>query len=125
MDLHSILSGIWTLILVVLFFVVAMIVIMVPAARYVFGFFVLLGLVIAFVSSFLSNRQENKLRDEFQKLQLMHGYNAREHCPHRMVTFSQTGVASVLTFTHKGCKICGKNLGPAKLKESIFGNRWV
>jgi hypothetical protein len=40
------------------------------------------------------------------------------------VQFGQTGTPGVATATTKWCRVCGGNLGPAKLKESPFGNRW-
>ena len=49
---------------------------------------------------------------------------ARKKCAHSFVQFGQTGVPGVATATTKWCRVCGASLGPAKLKESIFGNRW-
>ena len=50
---------------------------------------------------------------------------ARELCAHRYVTFGQTGVPGVVTMTSKWCRVCGSHLGPAKLKDSLFGGTWV
>jgi hypothetical protein len=49
---------------------------------------------------------------------------ARKNCAHAFVQFGQTGVPGVAAATTKWCRVCGALLGPAKLKESIFGNRW-
>jgi hypothetical protein len=96
--------------------------------------YVIGGLVVFFggasiVGHVVSNMEWKKLKAaENEYLEIAKNYgsvNAREHCPHRIVEFSQTGIVGVVTLTTKWCKICGKNLGPAKLKESIFGNRWT
>ena len=58
-------------------------------------------------------------------IRAVHTYDAREHCPHRLFTLSQTGVPGVITVTNKWCRVCGKDLGPARLKKSLFGNQWV
>ena len=50
--------------------------------------------------------------------------SARKKCAHEYVQFGQTGTPGVATATTKWCRVCGGNLGPAKLKESLFGNRW-
>lgn len=50
---------------------------------------------------------------------------ARQKCAHAFVQFGQTGIPGVVTATTKWCRVCGAPLGPAKLKESIFGNRWT
>lgn len=61
---------------------------------------------------------------EYREIQARYGSAAPAHCAHRYFSFSQTGVPGVVTMTRKWCKICKSDLGPATLKESIFGKRW-
>lgn len=91
---------------------------------YVAGFIILL-IVIAKAGARRKERQLQAFRKEYDELLKKYGYaQAREHCQHGAVTFSQTGVPGVVTMTRKWCKLCGKDLGPAHLKESVWGNRW-
>ena len=83
-----------------------------------------LALLIVVPTSYLSARKLERARREFREIQNAHPYDAREHCPHRVHTLGQTGVPGVVTMTTKWCRICGACLGPAKLRESVFGNRW-
>lgn len=81
--------------------------------------------LLIFSAVFLS-LQKNKLeaaRREYDQIRQTYGSDARERCPHKEVQFSQQDLG-VITFTNKWCKVCGKDLGPAKLKKSIFGNSW-
>jgi hypothetical protein len=91
---------------------------------YICGTPFLLGLVAWVIEEALSARRIQKARDQYYELQKVHLYNARDYCPHRFISLSQTD-AGVMTMTDKWCKICGKHLGPAKLKKSIFGNKWI
>jgi hypothetical protein len=95
---------------------------------YIFGFIVVFVIVVAIVNKLRSNRQWKKLKaaeKEYREIVQKYGsINAREHCPHKVVQFGQTGVPGVVTVTTKWCKVCGKNLGSATLKTSIFGNKW-
>lgn len=91
---------------------------------YVAGFLILL-IIIVKAAARRKDRQLQAYRKEYDELEQKYGYiRAREHCPHRAFTFSQTGIPGVVTMTTKWCKICGKDLGPAHLKESVWGNRW-
>jgi hypothetical protein len=91
---------------------------------YIAGFIVLL-IVIVRLNARRKDRQLQAYRNEYGELLKKYGYvQSREHCPHRAVTFSQTGIPGVVTMTTKWCKICGKDLGAAHLKESVWGNRW-
>lgn len=85
---------------------------------------VVLGLVWGIVDSFLVPRKLEAARREYEALYITHGYAAKEMCPHRIVDFTQTGIPDVFVATNKWCKICGKDLGPATLHKSIFGNSW-
>lgn len=89
------------------------------------GVIIGLALLIVVPTSYFSARKLDRARREYREIQNAHGYDAREHCPHRVQTLGQTGVPGVVTMTTKWCRVCGKCLGPARLKESIFGNRWV
>jgi hypothetical protein len=91
---------------------------------YVAGFLILLVIIVK-AGARRKDRQLQAYRKEYDELEQKYGYvRAREHCPHRAFTFSQTGIPGVVTMTTKWCKICGKDLGPAHLKESPWGNRW-
>jgi hypothetical protein len=48
-------------------------------------------------------------------------YASSRQCDHKFFTLGQTGVPGVITLTTKWCKVCGKNLGPAKLVKG----KWV
>ena len=91
---------------------------------YVIGF---IALVIV-ITVIRSNRQSAKLREarrEYEENEYAVGREkARAQCKHAYIQFSQTGVPGVITLTTKWCRVCGADLGPAKLKESIFGNHW-
>jgi hypothetical protein len=96
--------------------------------------YVIGGLVVFFgggsiIGHVVSNIEWKKLKaaeNEYLEISKKYGYvKAPDHCTHRIVEFSQTGIVGVVTMTTKWCKVCRKNLGPAKLKESIFGNRWT
>lgn len=63
-------------------------------------------------------------REEYRTIQIEHPYNSQENCPHRLVSLSQSEVPGIMTMTDKWCKVCGKHLGPAKLRRSIFGDKW-
>jgi hypothetical protein len=95
---------------------------------YIFGFIVVFFIVVAIVDKLRRNRQWKKLKaaeKEYSEIVKKYGsINGREHCPHRVVQFGQTGVPGVVTVTIKWCKVCGKNLGSATLKTSIFGSKW-
>jgi hypothetical protein len=49
---------------------------------------------------------------------------AKSRCAHAFVTFSQSGIPGIVTVTKKWCAVCRSDLGPAKLVEGWFGNRW-
>jgi hypothetical protein len=91
---------------------------------YVFGFIAL----VVVITVIRSNRKSTKLkeaRDEYGKNEYALGKDAaRAQCKHEFIQFGQTGVPGVITLTTKWCLVCRKDLGPAKLKESIFGNHW-
>jgi hypothetical protein len=95
---------------------------------YFIGFIIAFFAVVALVGRIQKNRQWKKLeiaRAEYAEIEKKYGYIAgREHCPHRVVEFGQTGVPGVVTMTTKWCKVCRRNLGAVKLKQSMFGNRW-
>ena len=84
----------------------------------ILAFFIL----VAVGMSFKGHKLESA-RKEYDKLLQTHGYDAREHCLHKVVQFSQQDFG-VVSFTNKWCSVCGKDLGPATLKKSIFGNSW-
>jgi hypothetical protein len=93
------------------------------------GFIIALFIVGAVVGAVVDRILRKKLksaRAEYEQIEKEYGYNAREHCPHRLVEFGQTGVPGVVTMTTKWCKVCGKYLGSAKLKKSIesLGVSW-
>ena len=93
---------------------------------YIVGFAVA---IVAIAAQISRNRDRAKLsaaRAEYEEIQKKyHTADAREYCPHRLVEFGQTGVSGVVTMTTKWCRVCGKYLGPATLKTSIFGNKWT
>jgi len=95
---------------------------------YFVGFVIAFFVVAAVIERLIKNRHLKKLeiaRAEYFEIEKKYGYIAgREHCPHRVVEFGQTGVPGVVTMTTKWCQVCRKKLGAAKLKTSIFGNRW-
>jgi len=78
---------------------------------------------IAIISAIVNRRKLAAAVREFQELYVLHGYSAKNHCPHRMFTVGHTDYV-VLTASDKWCKVCGKHLGAATLKKSIWGNRW-
>ena len=84
-----------------------------------------LAIVIAVMRS---NRKAARLeaaRREYEANEYALGREAaRAQCKHEFIQFGQTGVPGVITLTTKWCLACRANLGPAKLKESIFGNSW-
>lgn len=91
---------------------------------YILGSIILIIIVVMIIGNYLGDRRLQSAREEYYEIQKEHGYNAREHCPHRLFSLSQTD-AGVMTMTDKWCKVCGKHLGPATLKRSIFGNKWM
>ena len=90
----------------------------------------ILGFVVVFFSLVVVvlKHKRKKLGDafkEYDELVEKYGYlKAREYCPHKVIEFGQTGIPGVVTTTTKWCKVCHAYIGPAKLKTSIFGNRW-
>jgi hypothetical protein len=90
---------------------------------YILGSIILFLAAVTIIDKIFRDRRLQTAREEYCEIQKEHGYNAREHCPHRFFPLSQAD-AGVMTMTDKWCKVCGKHLGPAKLKTSIFGNRW-
>jgi hypothetical protein len=90
---------------------------------YILGSIVLFIIVVVIIDKFFRDRRLQTAREEYYEIQKEHGYNAREYCPHRLFSLSQTD-AGVMTMTDKWCKVCGKHLGPATLKRSIFGKKW-
>jgi hypothetical protein len=91
------------------------------------GSIVAVLVVISKTVNWVQDKRIQTARYEYAEIEKQYGSTeGKEHCAHRMVEFSQTGCPGVMTMTLKWCKICGKNLGSAKLKESkIFGNKWV
>ncbi|MEK7449680.1 MAG: hypothetical protein AAB019_09375 [Planctomycetota bacterium] len=89
-----------------------------------------LGFVVVFFSfvAVILKRERKRIEDafkEYDELVKKYGsFKAREHCLHKVIKFEQTGIPGVVTTTTKWCKVCHEYLGPAKLKTSIFGNRW-
>lgn len=91
---------------------------------YVLGF-IALAVVITVIRSNRNAARLNAARREYEKNEYALGKNAaRAQCKHEFIQFGQTGVPGVITLTTKWCRVCRKDLGPAKLKESIFGNHW-
>jgi hypothetical protein len=95
---------------------------------YAFGFIFAFFVVLRIIDGINKKRAWKKLdaaREEFAEIAKEYGtIRGRDHCPHKVVTFGQTGVPGVVTMTTKWCNVCGKHLGSAKLKTSMFGNRW-
>ena len=95
---------------------------------YALGFIIVFFVGLSILDRIIKTRAWNKLevaRKEYVEIEKQYGsIRGRDHCPHKVVSFGQTGVPGVVTMTTKWCKVCGKNLGPAKLKTSMFGNRW-
>ena len=92
---------------------------------YVIGGLILV-LILNKIISDIEYRRLAAARREYGEIEKQYGHiTGREHCPHKVVQFGQTGTAGVITLTTKWCKVCGKNLGPATLKKSFFGNRWT
>lgn len=89
-----------------------------------FGAFLVVSCIWGLIAYFQEQRKLTAAWREYDELVYKHGYDAKEHCPHRVVEFGQTGVAGVITMTTKWCKTCKKHLGSAKLVESFWGNRW-
>jgi hypothetical protein len=86
-------------------------------------------IVTAIVAATARDARERKrlaaARDAYERAEFQLGREAaRKSCAHVFTQFGQTGIPGVVTTTTKWCRVCGANLGPAKLKESIFGNRW-
>ena len=91
---------------------------------YILGF-VVVWVACAALVTIRKEKRRQAARREFNELIDRHGYqHARDLCPHRITTFGQTGIPGAVTCTTKWCAVCGKYLGPAKLKTSIFGNHW-
>lgn len=80
--------------------------------------------IIWYIVIRVSGARLERARAEYRELQKQHGSSAPAYCPHKYISLSQTGVPGVVSMTHKWCRICGKHVGTATLKESIFGNRW-
>lgn len=126
MSLRSVLDALGALVSIILYLIFGGIVIASfynETLRYVLGSIVLFVVVVALFITIYANRRLQLARDEYSEIQKEFGYSAREHCPHRFFSLSQTDYG-VVTATDKWCKVCGKDLGPAKLKKSIFGNGW-
>jgi hypothetical protein len=126
MSLRYVIHVLGSLVSIILYFIVGGIIIASfysATLRYVLGSIILFVAVVALIGKIYSDRRLQIARDEYSDIQKEYGYNAREHCPHRFLSLSQNDVG-VITMTDKWCKVCGKHLGPAKLKRSIFGNRW-
>jgi hypothetical protein len=94
---------------------------------------VIIGCIVAFcvllavldrIATRLAWTKLSAARSEYAVIVEKYGASAaRDHCPHRVLEFAQTGVPGVITTTTKWCKVCGKHLGSAQLKTSIFGTR--
>lgn len=82
------------------------------------------GLIWGLIAYIKEQRALSAAWREYCDLQNRYGDEAKEHCPHRVIEFGQTGVAGVVTVTTKWCKTCRKHLGSAKLVESMWGNYW-
>lgn len=81
----------------------------------------LLGLI---VTAIRDRARLNAALREYEELQKVHGLTgAKERCPHRVFKVGHTDYA-VLTASDKWCQACGKHLGAARLKKSIWGNSW-
>lgn len=80
------------------------------------------ALIYTGVSYFIESRKLAAAWKEYDDLLRTHG--SGDLCPHRIFIFGQSGVPGVVVMTNKWCVTCKKDLGPAKLVESIFGNRW-
>jgi len=94
-----------------------------PKWFFIPGSFILLAGGIVLADKIFKDRRLRIARDEYSEIEREHGHGAREHCPHRVFQISQIDYV-VFVATNKWCKVCGKDLGPAKFKKSIFGNRW-
>jgi hypothetical protein len=92
--------------------------------RYILGSVVLVIAAAALISKMYSDLQLRSAQREFHEIERTHGHSARDHCPHRLFTLSQKDLG-VIAITDKWCKVCGKHLGPATLRKSVFGNKWV
>jgi ABC-type multidrug transport system fused ATPase/permease subunit len=124
--LRYILGVLGTLVYIILYFVFGGIVIASfynATLRYVLGSIILFFIVVALIIKTSSDRRLRAARDEYDEIQKKHLYDAQEHCPHRLFALSQKDIG-VIIMTDKWCKVCGKYLGPATLKRSIFGNKW-
>ena len=97
------------------------------AMWYAAGAVLLIAALIA-VSNARDEAERRKVaaaRDAFERERSKIGRQAAlAKCAHAFVEFGQTGIPGVVTMTTKWCRVCGANLGPAKLRESIFGDRW-
>lgn len=92
--------------------------------RYILGSVFVIVALPTLVSHVYNERRLQRARAEYTEIQSRYGYSAREHCPHRFFSLSQKDIG-VIAMTDKWCKICGKQLGPATLRKSVFGNQWV
>lgn len=93
------------------------------ALLYIFGFIFIVFFLIGIATMIWKSNKLQMARKEYDEILKTYGYSAHEHCPHKVFEITQTNMG-VVTFTNKWCKVCGKDLGPAKLKKSIFGNGW-
>ncbi len=95
---------------------------------YILGVSVAVILIAAVYSSRNAAKLATRIatsRDEFARAEFELGRTrAQAQCKHEFFELGQTGVPGIVTVTRKWCRVCGANLGPAKLKHSIFGKRW-
>lgn len=83
-----------------------------------------LSLILLAITSIRDRIRLNSALREYEELQRVHGVvGAKERCPHRVFAVGHTDYA-VLTASDKWCKACGKHLGAARLKKSLWGNTW-
>ena len=83
------------------------------------------SIIVAKARSRRRNMRLAAARDAYQRDEFKLGRtSARRKCGHEFMQFGQTGIPGIATMTTKWCRVCGQNLGPAKLKKSFFGNRW-
>jgi hypothetical protein len=86
---------------------------------------IVIAIVAATARDGFARKRLAAARDAFQREEFKLGRAAAvKNCGHAFVQFGQTGTPGVATATTKWCRICGSSLGPAKFKESPFGNRW-